>query len=408
MPDTSSEISFAETYISRLPEGVSFPRSLVILGSTGSIGVNALKVVDEHSEKFEVPALAGAANAELLADQAARYRPAHLGVLDSETAGRLRDMLPTGYAPEIHVGPQGYEDMSRLPEADTVLAAQVGAAGLPPALAAASAGKTIALANKEALVLGGHLIREACRESGAVILPVDSEHNALFQVLVGHPDSSVRRLLLTASGGPFLGRDPEELREATLEQAVAHPNWSMGTKISIDSATLMNKGLEVVEACRLFGLAPERVDVVVHPQSIVHSLVEFGDASMLAHLGPPDMRIPIAYALGFPRRLELPLRPLDLAAAGALTFQPPALDIFPCLRLAYEALKAGEAHTAVLNAANEVAVAEFAAGRIRFTDIAGLIEKALERFTGADVSDLRALLDVDAEARTMVKDFIHS
>jgi len=385
---------------------VDFPVGLTILGSTGSIGTNALKVVDEHPGKFTLVGLAGAKNARLLAEQAAAHRPAHLGVIDAGAAAMLRELLPSGYNPEIHVGPQGYVDMATLPETRTVLASQVGAAGLPPAYAAAKAGKTIALANKEALVLGGHLVREACEESGAVILPVDSEHNALFQALVGHADSPLRRLVLTASGGPFLDRDPESLAGVSLEQAVAHPNWSMGVKVSIDSATLMNKGLEVIEACRLFGLPPEQVDVVVHPQSIVHSLAEFCDGSLLAHLGPPDMRIPIAYALGFPERLGLSLEPLDLVKAGTLTFKAPALDMFPCLHLAYEAVGAGPAHTAVLNAANEIAVQAFIAGRIRFTEIAGLIEKALASFSGDDVSSLEAVLGVDAKARAMVKESI--
>lgn len=406
MPNNTSNTTFAWSYISRLPESAEFPRFLVILGSTGSIGVNALSVIDEHPGMFEIIGLAGAGNAELLAKQAAKYKPAHLGVLDLDTSAKLSELLPAGYKPKIHIGPAGYVDMASLTEAGVILAAQVGAAGLPPAYAAARAGKIIALANKEALVLGGSLIREACLKSGAAVLPVDSEHNALFQALVGHADSPVRRLLLTASGGPFLGRYPGDLDDVTLEQAVAHPNWSMGIKISIDSATLMNKGLEVIEACRLFGLPPEQVEVVVHPQSIVHSMAEFSDGSLLAHLGPPDMRIPIAYALGYPKRLGLSLEPLDLTAAGTLTFQAPSLDMFPCLGLAYQALAAGDAHTAVLNAANEVAVQEFAAGRIRFTEIARLIEKALERFEGADVSNLDAVIKVDERARAMVKAFI--
>lgn len=399
MPDKPAQATFSNSYISPLPQTPRFPRRLVILGSTGSIGVSTLGVIDEHPEKFEILGLAGATNVELLAEQAVQYRPGCLGVIDDENAAKLKSLLPAGYEPEILVGPQGYVEMASLSEADTVLAAQVGAAGLAPAHAAALAGKTLALANKEALVLGGHLLRDVCAETGAIILPVDSEHNALFQAMAGHADDPIRRLLLTASGGPFLSKRPEELSGVTLEQAVAHPNWSMGVKISIDSATLMNKGLEVIEACRLFGLPPEQVDVVIHPQSIVHSLVEFGDCSMLAHLGPPDMRIPIAYALGYPKRLDLTLSPLDLASAGTLTFQDPALDMFPCLRLAYEALESGPAYTAALNAANEVAVAEFAAGRIRFTDIAILIERTMDNFDGADMSSLEMVLETDARAR---------
>jgi 1-deoxy-D-xylulose-5-phosphate reductoisomerase len=399
MPHETEKPTFHDCYISGLPHTADFPRKLVVLGSTGSIGVNALKVIDEHPDDFIVIGLAGASNYKLLADQAVKYRPDHLGVIDDETALRLKGLLPSDYSPEIHAGQTGYVEMAALAESDIVLAAQVGAAGLPPAHAAAEAGKILALANKEALVLGGHLLREACSRTGAAILPVDSEHNALFQAMAGHGHDPIKRLVLTASGGPFLGRAQAELSEVSLEEAVAHPNWSMGVKISIDSATLMNKGLEVIEACRLFGLPPELVEVVIHPQSIVHSLVEFADCSMLAHLGPPDMRIPIAYALGYPKRLDLTIEPLDLVSAGNLTFQAPSLDMFPCLGLAYRALEAGPAYTAAVNAANEIAVAEFASGGIRFTDIAVLIERTLENFDDRDASSLDAVLEIDNLAR---------
>jgi len=390
-------------YISPLTADAPWPKPLVLLGSTGSIGVSALKVVAQHPERFKVLALAGAKNAARLAEQAAAWRPPLLAVLDQATAAQLKDLLPAGYAPEILVGAQAYVTLATLPEAHTVLAAQVGAAGLVPALAAARAGKTIALANKEALVLAGHLFRQACHETGAAILPVDSEHNALFQGLAGRRGAAVRRLVLTASGGPFRGKTAEDLKAVTREQALNHPNWSMGAKISIDSATLMNKGLEVIEAYHLFGLPAEQIDVVVHPQSIVHSLVEYEDRSLLAQLGPPDMQIAIAYALGWPGRLPLNLEPLDLVRAGHLTFEAPALDIFPCLAFAFQALAAGPSHPVVLNAANEVAVELFLAGAIGFADIPALVGRALDAHTGADAASLEAILAVDRETRETVR-----
>ncbi len=391
------------SYISSLPQRADFPRRLVVLGSTGSIGTSALKVTAEHDGRFEILALAGARNAALLAEQADRWRPRILAVLDDDAASELASLLPAGYRPEILVGPQAYVDLARLPEADCVLAAQVGAAGLPPALAAAKAGKLIALANKEALVLGGDLIRAACRQSGASVLPVDSEHNALFQGLAGHDPSDVRRLVLTASGGPFRGCTAFELAHVTREQALDHPNWTMGAKITIDSATLMNKGLEVIEAGHLFGLGLDGIDVVVHPQSIVHSLVEYEDRSMLAHLGPPDMRIAISYCLAYPTRLPLDLEPLDLAAVGRLTFQPPDLEAFPCLGLAFAAMRAGGGAPAVLNAANEVAVELFLSGALGFMDIPALVARALETIDPGSPGDLESVMALDAETRALVR-----
>ena len=283
---------------------------------------------------------------------------------------------------------------------DFVLSSIVGAAGFVPTLAAAKAGKMIGLANKESLVLGGHLIREACHASGATILPVDSEHNALFQGLAGNHAEDLKRLILTASGGPFFGKDIEFLRAVTKEQALAHPNWNMGAKISIDSATLMNKGLEVIEACHLYGLPMDQVDVVVHPQSIIHSLVEYVDGSQLAHLGIPDMQVPIAHCLCFPKRVKVDVPQLNLAEIGSLTFEEPDLNAFPCLRLAREAYTAGPSHANVLNAVNEVAVAAFLEEKIGFPDIPAVIEAALERHTARDVSTAEAVLELDAMART--------
>ncbi|SNR64736.1 1-deoxy-D-xylulose 5-phosphate reductoisomerase [Humidesulfovibrio mexicanus] len=400
-----------KSYISTWPQAapdLPFPRTLAVLGCTGSIGVSALDVVGQHPELFRVAALAGGRNARRLAGQAARFRPALLAVLDDGVADELRTLLPAGYAPEIVTGPEGYTAAATLPEATLVLSAIVGAAGFLPTLAAAQAGKRIALANKESLVLGGSLIREACRKSGAVVLPVDSEHNALFQALCGHADAEgkeLSRLILTASGGPFRGRDAAFLAAVTPEQAMSHPNWSMGAKISVDSASLMNKGLEVIEACHLYGLPVQRVDVLVHPQSIVHSLAEYVDGSQLAHLGVPDMRIPIAHCLCFPRRVTLDMPRLDLAQVGGLTFERADEALFPCLRLAKEAYAASPSHPAVLNAANEAAVDLFLTGAIGFMDIPRLIEAELERHAGlGPAPDARALLDVDARTRRSVRE----
>lgn len=397
--------AIAPSYISSLPgpgRAPGFPRKLVILGCTGSIGESALAVAEEHPELFDILALAGGRNATLLARQAARWRPPYLAVLSEDAASELRSLLPAGYSPEILIGPAAYPELAALPEADLVLSSIVGAAGLPPTLAAADNGKMIALANKESLVLAGDLIREACRTSGASILPVDSEHNALFQALGGHglrdlPECTA--LILTASGGPFRQKDAAFLETVTVAQALDHPNWSMGPKITIDSATLMNKGLEVIEACRLYGMPPEMVKVAVHPQSIVHSLAQFHDGSLLAHLGPPDMRIAIAYCLAYPERAPLSIEPVDLIKLGALTFEAAREDVFPCLALARQALVAGPSHTVVLNAANEVAVELFLAGKLSFPGIPAMISRALERHQGVDVSDLDAILELDRETR---------
>jgi 1-deoxy-D-xylulose-5-phosphate reductoisomerase len=382
------------------------PRTLAILGSTGSIGVSALKVVAKNREDLDVVALAGARNMTLLARQADQLRPAYLGVLDQEKAMELRGLLPRGYSPQILVGQEGYTQMATLPEADLVLAAQVGAAGLVPALAAAQAGKVLCLANKEALVLAGDLFRQACRDSGAVILPVDSEHNALFQAFVGHEGRQARRLILTASGGPFRTWTLGEIEAVTPAQALKHPNWSMGAKISIDSATMMNKGLEIIEAVHLYGASLDEVDVVVHPQSIVHSLVEYEDGSQLAHLGMPDMEIPIGYCLGYPKRLRINLERLDLARVGALTFEAPDPVRFPCLDLARQALAAGPSHPVVLNAANEIAVQAFLDGRISFPGIARLIDGMLAKHPLTSMHDLGDILDLDRQTRTRSEEAI--
>ncbi len=370
-------------YISSPPSQhwVEKKRKIVLLGSTGSIGVNALKVILRQNQLFEVIGLAAAFNVQRLAEQAAHFRPPYLAVYDQAGADVLRKLLRSalhcGYNPTILLGQEGYEHMAALEEANTVLSAQVGAAGLRGTVAAAKSGKVIGLANKESLVLAGTLLRQICAQSGAVILPVDSEHNALFQMLAGRHANHVKKLVLTASGGPFREKSKEALHFVTKEQALAHPNWSMGAKISIDSATLMNKGLEVIEAHQLYGLQPDQLGVVIHPQSIVHSLVEFQDNSFMAHLGSPDMRMPIGHCLAWPHCLDVGVKSLDLTDMGSLTFTKPNTHAFPCLALAMKALQHGQDACIVLNGANEVAVELFLEGRIAFLDIPDLVDSAL-------------------------------
>lgn len=392
------------SYISQWPEAAnlpSFPRKISILGATGSIGDSALKVIAKHPERFQVIALAGGNNAKKLARLCAAFRPQYVGLLTEQGKQDFLAHLPNGYAPEILTGPTAYTTLASLEEADLILSSIVGAAGFEPTIAAAKTGKMIGLANKESLVLGGHLIRAACQQSGATILPIDSEHNALFQGLAGHhnSDTELNRLILTASGGPFRGKDRAFLKTVTRDQALAHPNWDMGAKISIDSATLMNKGLEVIEACHLYGLPVEQIDVVVHPQSIIHSLVEYIDGSQLAHLGNPDMQIPIAHCLCFPERVEVDVPQLNLAQSGTLTFEEPDLEAFPCLRLAREAFAAGPSHPIVLNAVNEIAVAAFLKEKIQYLDIPAMIETALDRHTTVNVTTAEEILALDAAVR---------
>jgi len=351
-------------------------RRLAILGSTGSIGVQALDVVGRFPERFEVVSLAAGRNVERLAAQAHRFRPRVVAAADPEAAEALRALVPPGT--EVLSGEEGVVRAAILPEVDFVLAAISGGAGLRSTAAAVEAGKDIGLANKESLVLAGELMMRLAAERGCTILPVDSEHSAIHQSLVGHNRSEVRRLLLTASGGPLRGVPAAELAEVTPERALKHPNWTMGDKITIDSATLMNKGLEVIEARWLFGVEPRRIDIVVHPESIVHSMVEYIDGSMVAQLGVSDMRGPISYALGHPERLPLDLAPLDLARLGRLTFEQPDPARFPAYTLAYRALELGGTAPAVLSGADEAAVEAFLTRRCRFTDIAEICAGVLE------------------------------
>lgn len=367
---------------------------IAILGSTGSIGRSALSVVDTHPDQVQVVALAAGNNVERLAEQVARYRPALVSAATPEGRDALKALLPSGDHPrDVLAGSEGLLAAATHPDVDLVLCASSGAAGLEAALAAIDHRKTVALANKEVLVMAGALMVEAARRHGVALLPVDSEHNAIHQCLHGRRPSEVRRLVLTASGGPFRTWDDEALARVTPADALRHPTWQMGRKITIDSATLMNKGLEVIEAHWLFDVPAPCIDVVVHPQSIVHSMVELTDGSVIAQLGVTDMRLPIQYAFSYPDRWQAPVPPLDLARMGTLEFLPPDPGRFPCLRLAYEALEHGGAWPVVLNAANEVAVEAFLDERLRFVDIPVVIERALEA-AGRETSVPRSLADV--------------
>ena len=375
-------------------------RRIVILGATGSIGQSTLDLVERNPERFEVVAVTAATNSEKLAEIAVATG-ARLAVVADEA--RLQDLAHRleGSGCRAAAG-EGALREAATAAADVVIAAIVGCAGLEPVMAAVEAGRIVALANKEALVTAGALMTEAAAQHGATLLPVDSEHNAIFQCLACGNREDVSKIILTASGGPFRTMSADAMRSVTPAQAVAHPNWSMGAKISVDSATLMNKGLELIEAHYLFGLPPERIDIIVHPQSVMHSLVEFVDGSILAQLGSPDMRIPIAYALAWPERIPTPAQRLDLAAASRLDFEAPDLARFPALRLARQALAAGGAAPIVLNAANEVAVARFLAGSIAFTDIAILVERALEDSSFAAPQSIADVLEIDRSTRRQV------
>ncbi len=388
------------------------PQVLTILGSTGSIGESTLDVVSRHPEKFRVFALAGHKQVEKLAVQCRTFRPEYAVVADAEHAARLEALLKRdGTATQVLHGAQALVDVASADEVSGVMCAIVGAAGLPSALAAAQKGKTIYLANKETLVVSGALFMETARANGAAVLPIDSEHNAVFQVLprdyTGRlNEHGIRSIILTASGGPFLTADLGAFDSITPAQAVKHPNWSMGRKISVDSATMMNKGLELIEAHWLFNCPPDKLEVVIHPQSVIHSMVRYRDGSVLAQLGNPDMRTPIAYCLGLPERIDSGVGDLDFDALSALTFQKPDFDRFPCLKLAYEAMNAGGAAPCVLNAANEAAVAAFLDGQIKFTDIAKTVAHCLAQDFSDDLGNIENLLAQDAVTRRQAQEFI--
>ena len=388
------------------------PQVLTILGSTGSIGESTLDVVSRHPEKFRVFALAGHKQVEKLAVQCRTFRPEYAVVADTEHAARLEALLKRdGAATQVLHGAQALVDVASADEVSGVMCAIVGAAGLPSALAAAQKGKTIYLANKETLVVSGALFMETARANGAAVLPIDSEHNAIFQVLPRNytgrlNEHGIRSIILTASGGPFLTTDLGMFDSITPAQAVKHPNWSMGRKISVDSATMMNKGLELIEAHWLFNCPPDKLEVVIHPQSVIHSMVRYRDGSVLAQLGNPDMRTPIAYCLGLPERIDSGVGDLDFDALSALTFQKPDFDRFPCLKLAYEAMNAGGAAPCVLNAANEAAVAAFLDRQIKFTDIAKTVAHCLAQDFSDDLGNIENLLAQDAVTRRQAQEFI--
>lgn len=388
-------------------------KGICILGATGSIGVSTLDVVARHSDKYRVVALTANNNIELLFDQCLLHRPEYVVIVSEAKADQFKQKIISTAIADLKVltGATALQEVAALPNVDSVMAAIVGAAGLLPTLAAAKAGKTVLLANKEALVMSGQIFLQAIKESGAKLLPIDSEHNAIFQCmpagyLTGQSVKQVRRILLTASGGPFRQTPISDLDTVTPEQAIAHPKWDMGRKISVDSATMMNKGLEVIEACLLFNMEPEDIQVVIHPQSIIHSMVDYVDGSVLAQMGNPDMRTPIAHALAWPDRFESGVQPLDLFQVAHMDFEQADLIRFPCLELAYEAIKAGGIMPTILNAANEIAVEAFLSGRLRFVDIAKIIKLTMQKFSSDKADSLDLILEADHQARLVSENII--
>lgn len=381
-------------------------KTLSLLGSTGSIGCNVLDVVRSFPDKYQVAALAAGKNIVRLKEQVLEFEPELIAVADEDGAEQLKEQLPAHYSGRIKYGTSGCEEVASFSSTDMTISAIVGAAGLLPTLAAIEAGKDIGLANKETLVMAGKLVMDACARKGVKLLPVDSEHSAIFQSLEAGQRQDVAKIILTASGGPFRTKSLEELQQVTPAQALDHPNWDMGKKISIDSATLMNKGLEVIEAKWLFDMSVDTIDVVVHPQSIVHSLVEFQDGSVIAQLGIPDMRIPIAYALSYPRRLAMDLPGLDLAQCSTLEFHDPDFERFPALSLAFRAIEHGGVLPAVLNAANEVAVDAFLEKSISFLDIASTVATVMEKVSSGSEDSLEDIIGADAKAREVAAEII--
>lgn len=390
-------------------------KGICILGATGSIGVSTLDVVARHSDQYKVIALTANTNIDALYEQCIAHHPEYVVVVNEEKAELFKAKIKNSDVADINVmsGAKALEFVSTLDNVDSVMAAIVGAAGLLPSLAAAKAGKDVLLANKEALVMSGDIFMQAVRDSGAKLLPIDSEHNAIFQCMpagytAGDDAKQARRILLTASGGPFRETPVEELHDVTVAQAVAHPKWDMGRKISVDSATMMNKGLELIEACLLFNMSPDDIQVVIHKQSIIHSMVDYVDGSVLAQMGNPDMRIPIAHAMAWPERFDSGVEPLNIFDVRQMDFEEPSLERFPCLRLAYEAIKAGGIMPTVLNAANEIAVDEFLNERVKFTDIPVIIEKAMAEFSANTADTLEGILQADNDARAIAHKVIAS
>ncbi|MBK5516316.1 1-deoxy-D-xylulose-5-phosphate reductoisomerase [Pseudomonas sp. TH10] len=392
---------------------MSRPQQITVLGATGSIGLSTLDVIARHPDRFQVFALSGFTRLSELLALCVRHAPRFAVVPEVNAGRRLQEELRgAGLSTQVLVGEEGLCQVAADPQVDAVMAAIVGAAGLRPTLAAVEAGKKILLANKEALVMSGALFMQAVRKSGSVLLPIDSEHNAIFQCMPrdfasGLSSVGVRRILLTASGGPFRQTPMAELAHVSPDQACAHPNWSMGRKISVDSASMMNKGLELIEACWLFDAKPSQVEVVIHPQSVIHSLVDYVDGSVLAQLGNPDMRTPIANALAWPERIDSGVAPLDLFAVARLDFEAPDEQRFPCLRLARQAAEAGDSAPAMLNAANEVAVAAFLDGRVRYLEIASIIEEVLNLEPVVALDDLDAVFTADAKARVLAEQWLN-
>lgn len=379
-------------------------KNFSILGSTGSIGKQTLEVVSQNPDKFKVIALSTHKNIELLISQIKQFKPKFIGVVDLEAAQKIRDIIPEKIS--LVVGLQGLVELSSLKENDVVVNALVGSIGLDATIAALESGKVLALANKESLVVGGEIVIKVARAKNAQIIPIDSEHNAIFQCLIGERKEDISRLIITGSGGPFRGKKNNELKKVTVEEALVHPRWRMGKKISIDSATLMNKGLEVIEAHFLFGIDYDKIEVLIHPQSIIHSMIEFKDGSIKAHLGQTDMRIPIQYALSYPERLSSPLPPLDFIEIANLTFEKPDLETFPCLKYALQAGKEGKTYPAVLNASNEEAVAALLNNQINFTDISKIVEKTLNAHTPLEVKNIVTLKEAGNWARNKAKEII--
>lgn len=383
-------------------------KKISILGSTGSIGTQTLDVIRKNPSDFEAVAISANSNVKMILEQIEEFKPKYAVMYEESKADELKNMLPEGCATEVLSGMEGLKKISSLDEIDVVLTAVVGMIGLVPTMCAIENKKDIALANKETLVTAGELVMKAAKENGVKILPVDSEHSAVFQSLNGENKRDVEKIILTASGGPFRGKKKEDLVNITKNEALKHPNWDMGRKISIDSSTLMNKGLEVIEAKWLFGVEAEDIDVVVHPQSIVHSMVQYRDSSIIAQLGCPDMRLPIQYALTYPDRMETDFERLDFRKASQLTFEEPDLETFPCLKLAYECLNAGGTYCTVLNAANEIVVNEFLEDRIGFYDIPKYIKMALDAHESIENATLEQILKIDLETREYVKGLIEN
>lgn len=381
-------------------------KRITILGSTGSIGTQTLDVVRKNKDKFEVVAISANSSVDLLLEQILEFNPKYVAVYNEESANKLKNMIPNNIDIEVLSSMEGLVKICQLKEVDIVLTAVVGMIGLVPTMAAIKAKKTIALANKETLVTAGEIVMEEAKKNNVDILPVDSEHSAIFQCLNGERKKDVEKIILTASGGPFRGKSKEELINVTKNQALKHPNWDMGRKISIDSSTLMNKGLEVIEAKWLFDVDVEDIDIVVHPQSIIHSMVSFKDSSVMAQLGCPDMRLPIEYALTYPGRFETDFERLDLAKIATLTFEKPDMETFPCLQLAFKVLKLGGTYPTVLNAANEVLVNEFLDDKIGFYDIPYYIERSLEQHNNRSNPTLEDILEVDKETREFLSNLL--